>query len=117
MPNIIIRGGPTHRPYKQKLEHLSKDELHRKRKQLGAELKEGLFSKDKMEQRDCQDKDHEEKRVNDYVRWKETSVRGQTNEQKMENWGKINKEFKRRGLEGKPQCMDFIRQRKNVRYD
>ena len=41
----------------------NKDNLHHRRKYLESGLKETIFSKDKMEQRDCHDEDHENKRV------------------------------------------------------
>lgn len=108
---IIIKGGATHKPFNKPLENLSKDELHHRRKRLEGELKNTLFSKDQMNWRDCQDKDARERRVKDYMKAQ------RDNEPKMREWSNINREFKKRGIEGKPQCADFIRDRKSVKYD
>lgn len=95
-----------------------KDRLHNERRKIEADLKGTIFSKDKMDQRDCRDKDHEEKRVQDYVKWKNTrGTDGRTNAQKMERWGDINREFKQHGEEGRIHNPDQLRVKQSVKYD
>ena len=97
----------------------NRDILHNERKRLEQDLREGgIFSKDKMWQMDCQDKDHEDKRVKDYVKWKEVKGKdGKTNEQKMNRWAEINREFKNQNIEGRPHDADQLRARQPIRYD
>ena len=102
---IIVRGS------KKPLQGMSKDEMHQRRKKLDAELRPTLFSKDQMNQRDCKTKDAEEKRVRDYM--KQQVV----NEPKMKEWSEINREFKRRGEEGRLHTPDDLRNRKSTKYD
>lgn len=112
---IIIKGKTNP---KNPLEHLSKDQLHRRRKELESTMREGVFNKDQMNWRDCKSKDDEEKRVKDYDKWKVTKTStGLNNAQNMRAWSDINLEFKRRKEEGKPQCIDFVRQRKSTKYE
>jgi len=115
---IIIKGGATHRQDNRGLQDLNKDRVHNRRKLVEAELRKTVFSRDKMWQTDCHDKDQEAKRVNDYRKWQKTKTGlGKTNEQLMSEWGDLNRDFKRRGDEGKPQCIDFVRQRKTTKYE
>jgi len=116
---IIVRGSQTcNKTDNRKLDDLHKDVIHRRRKEVEGELRKTMFSKDKMWQTDCRDKSDEKKRVEDYDRWKQTKTGlGKTNEQLMSEWGNLNREFKRRNEEGKPQCLDFVRARKNVKYE
>lgn len=114
---ILIRGGPTHKPYQSGLEGKTRDELHKRRKELAIEMKDGLFDKDQMNWHDCKTPSEENKRVTDYDRWRTTKVKGKTNDERMKEWSDINREFKRRNLEGKPQCIDFVRQRKSTKYE
>lgn len=97
----------------------NKDQLHAERKRLESDLREGgMFSKDKMDQRDCQDEDHEHKRVSDYVKWQGTKGKdGMTNKQKQDKWHDINRKFKEHGEEGRLHTTDNLRERKPVRYD
>ena len=96
----------------------NKDILHHRRRYIESSLKETIFSKEKMDQRDCHDTDQENKRVADYDKWKSTKGQdGTTNEQKMTEWSNINREFKKMGLEGKPHSIDDIRKPKTVKYD
>lgn len=101
---IIVKKGKSNSWKNQK------DILHRRRKQLAGELKEGIFSKDQMMQRDCKTEADEKKRVADYDKWKKK------NEPKMREWSDINKKFKENKEEGKPQSIDAIRENK-VKYD
>ena len=115
---IIVRGGETCSPDNRKLDDRNKDWIHKRRKQVEGELRETIFNKDKMWQMDCRTKDDEEKRLSDYDRWKKTRTKlGKTNEELMAEWGTLNREMKRKGEEGKPQCLDFVRQRKSTRYE
>jgi len=115
---IIIKGKPTYRQDNRQLHDLSKDAVHKRRKLVESELRKTVFSRDKMWQTDCHDKDQEAKRVNDYRKWQKTKTGlGKTNEQLMSEWGDLNRDFKRRGDEGKPQCIDFVRQRKTTKYE
>ena len=115
---IIIKGKPTYKPDTRKLSDFNKDAIHNRRKEVEYELRKTIFSKDKMDQRDVQDKDGEERRVREYDQWKKTPTKlGKTNEQLMSEWGELNREFKRRGEEGKPMCLDFVRQRKSTKYE
>jgi len=96
-----------------------KDRLHTERKRLESDLREGgMFSREKMDQRDCQDSDHEHKRVNDYVKWQGTRGKdGMTNKQKQDKWHDINRKFKEHNLESKLHTTDDLRKRRSVRYD
>jgi len=115
---IIIKGGATHKPDNRKLDDRNKDWVHNRRRKVEQELRKTIFSKDKMWQMDCKTKDDERKRTKDYDQWKSTKTSlGQTNEKLMAEWGVLNREFKRRNEEGKPQCLDFVRGRKNVKYE
>ena len=115
---IIIKGGATHRQDNRGLQDLNKDRVHNRRKLVEAELRKTVFSKDKLQQMDCKSKDDEVKRVNDYRKWQKTRTGlGSTNDELMKEWGDLNREFKRRGDEGKAQCMDFVRQRKTTKYE
>jgi len=115
---IIIKGGPTHKSDNRRLSDLSKDRVHYRRKVVEQELRKTIFSKDKMWQMDCHDKYSENKRVADYDKWKKTKTSlGKTNEQLMSEWGSLNKEMKSKGEEGRPQCLDFVRQRKSTKYE
>lgn len=96
----------------------NKDSAHAERKRLEFELRGSIFSKDKMDQRDCKSERDEVKRVNDYVRWQKTKGRdGMTNEQKQNRWHEINRGFKQSGDEGRLHTSDDLRSRKNVKYD
>lgn len=99
------------------LERMSNDQLHNQRKQIECNLKEGIFTKDQMNQHDCRDDDQRVKRVADYDRWKQSSNNGVTKETQMAQFGEINREFKRRGEEGRVHSMDDLRNRKSVKYD
>lgn len=112
--DIIIKGKT---PQKKPLEGKTLDELHSKRKKLVEEMKDGLYTKDQMNWRDCPTEADEQKRVRDYDRWKDTKVKGTTNEQKMREWSDINKEMKRRKEEGRIHSIDDLRKRKSVKYD
>jgi len=81
-------------------------------------MKEGLFNRDEMMQHDCPDEESEDRRVEDYNKWKETRTgTGHTNETNMRMWSEINLEFKRRGVEGRPQSIDSLRRPRKVVYD
>ena len=100
------------------ISHMSKDELHHRRKFLEGGLKETIFSKDKMEQRDCHDEDHENKRVKEYNSWKQSKMTdGTTHEKAMSELSKINKTFKKLGEESRLHTMDDLRNRKAVKHD
>ena len=112
MPYIIVRNRPV------EVGHMSKDELHHRRKFLEGGLKETIFSKDKMEQRDCKDEDHENKRTKDYDLWKKQKLSdGTINENAMAEWSKINKQFKKMGEENRLHTADQLRDRKAVKHD
>lgn len=98
----------------------NRDALHAERKKLESDLRSsGMFSKDQMDQRDCQDEDHEVKRVNNFVRWKETKdSKGRTNTQKQNRWHEINRKFKEQGIEGaKLHTTDQLREKKRISYE
>jgi len=96
----------------------SKDNLHHRRKYLESGLKETIFSKDKMDQRDCHDEDHENKRVADYDKWKQSKMTdGTTHEKAMAEWHGINKKFKDMGEEGKMRNTDELRSKKTIKYN
>lgn len=118
MPYIIIKGGPTHREDNRKLSDMNVDRLHKRRLVLEETMREGLLSKDKMWQRDCKSEEDEEKRVQEYDNWKETKTKtGKTNAENMEELHEINREFKRRGKEGKPFDMDTMRATQKIKYE
>jgi len=115
---IIIKGGATCKGDNRKLDDLHKDCIHHRRKLVEQELRKTIFSKDKMWQMDVKDKDGEDKRVQDYLKWKDTKTGlGKTNDQLMKEWSDLNKCMKRKGEEGRPMCVDFVRQRKSTKYD
>ena len=112
MPYFIIKSKT------KDVSHMSKDELHHRRKFLESGLKETIFSKEKMEQRDCKDKDQENRRTADYDKWKQSKMTdGTTHEQAMSEWSKINKQFKKIGEEGRLHTVDQLRERKAVKHD
>ena len=94
-----------------------KDALHSRRKRLEGEMRDGMFNKDQMMQRDLKHPADEAKRVSDYERWRDTSVKGVANSDRMAEWCRINKEFKNHKEEGKPLTMDNVRAKSKVRYD
>lgn len=99
------------------LHTMSKDQLHERRKKMEDEMRDGLLTKDQMDMVDCKDKADEERRVNQYVNWKDKKVNGVTNEERMRDWSECNREFKRRGEEGRPHSVDDIRESKKIKYD
>jgi hypothetical protein len=111
---IIIKGSPFVKggSCSQDDWHRRKDELHRERKEHISVLSETIFSKDKMNQRDCVDETQEKKRVQDYDKWKASKKNGLTNEERMQRFGEINREFKKHGEEGNPHNIDQIREKK-----
>jgi len=115
----IVNGGRKQAAssFADQLRGLSLDELHNRRKRLAEEMKDGIFSKDQMNMLDCKDEDEEIKRLASYEKWKNTPTNGKTNEQRMREWSDINREFKRRNVEGRVHCIDDIRAKKSVRYD
>lgn len=95
-----------------------KDELHRRRKELESELRPTMFNKDQMMMRDCKSSAEEEKRVQDYDRWKATKDKtGKTNEDKLREFCDINREFKKHGEEGRKHDADDLRVSRQIRYD
>jgi len=118
MPNIIIRGGATHKKDNRKLIDLHIDKLHKRRLFLEENLRQGLLSKDKMWQKDCKSEAEEEKRVREYDKWRDTKTKtGKTNSENAEELHSINREFKRRGKEGKPFDLDVMRSTSKVKYE
>ena len=93
------------------------DQLHDRRKKREEEMKDGILSKDQMNMIDCKDATQEEQRVKDYDKWKDTPGNGVTNNQRMKEWSDINREFKKRGEEGRVHTMDDVRSGKNIKYD
>ena len=83
------------------LHTMSKDQLHERRKKMEDEMRDGLLTKDQMDMVDCKDK----------------KVNGVTNEERMRDWSECNREFKRRGEEGRPHSVDDIRESKKIKYD
>ena len=107
------------------LEHLSKDELDKRRKLHAEDLKNGLMSQGQMMRGHSGDGD-EDKQTQQYIKWKDERYRGSdgrvlTNAQRMEEYGKCNKAFKKRGEEGRVHSFDDVRtekfQKRRVRYD
>lgn len=96
----------------------NKDQAHAERKRLEGDLRQTVFSKDKMWQMDCRSEGDERRRVQDYDKWKATKGKdGMTNAQKMERLTNINLKFKEAGLEGRSHDMDQVRSRKKIIYD
>ena len=118
--HIIVKGSPFVKGNKISSENWSKDKdrLHYRRKELEGDLKQTIFSKDKMWCMDCQSDKEENKRAEDYITWKETKDKiGQTNEQKMAEWAGINRKFKEHNEESKPHDADELRKKENVKYN
>jgi len=117
---IIVKGSPfVHgKTSSSQKWNYRKDILHRERKELENNLKETIFTKDQMNQVDCHNEQEENKRTQDYIKWKETKDNfNLTNEQKMARFHEINKEFKQHNEEGKSFDTDMLRQSKNIKYD
>lgn len=95
----------------------SNDTLHDRRKSLESDMKDGLLSRDQMNMLDCKDENQENARVEQYDRWKDTSVKGVSNQDRMTEWGNLNREMKRRGEEGNVHTIDQIRDNKKIQYD
>lgn len=117
--HIIIKGSPFVRGNRNDDSwQRQKDILHRRRKELEGDLKQTIFSKDKMMANDCHTETEEEQRANEYDKWKRTKdVSGKSNEGKLKEWLEINREFKKHNEEGKPISADDLRQKKEVKYN
>lgn len=116
MPAIIIKGSRFVGGGGSDTWSRQKDELHRKRKEHAEILGESIFSKDKMDMRDCHSDTDEARRTQEYDKWKATEVKGMTNEQRMKAWSDLNRKFKERGEEGLLHSPDDIRNGK-VKYN
>lgn len=118
MSYVIIKGGPTHKKDNRKLSDMDIDRLHKRRLFLEETMRHGIFTKDQMQAFDCKTEQEEEKRTQDYIKWKERkTATGNTNESNMEEWHEINREFKRRGKEGRQFDIDAIRTKPKVKYE
>ena len=88
-----------------------KDCLHRRRKELGKQIKEGILSKSEMN-RGNEGEPEFDKKVQNYDKWKKEK------EPLMKDWGKINREFKKHGEESRPHSIDNLRpEGKKLVYD
>lgn len=119
MANIIIHGSRYVKGgYKNnEWNPQRKDFLHKRRKELESDLKQTIFSRDKMNMRDCKTEADEEKRTAEYDAWRTYKDKtGKTNEDKMREWSEVNREFKKYGEEGRRHDVDQIRDNK-VKYD
>ena len=115
---IIVKGGKTCEGDNRKLSDMDLDRLHKRRLLIEENMRDGLLSKDAMNQRDCKTEHEEDKRVQEYIKWKESKTKtGKTNEENMEELHEINREFKRRGKEGKMFDMDIMRKTEKVKYE
>ena len=110
----IITGSKTNT---SDLHTMSIDQLHTKRKKGEEEMRDGLLTKDQMNMLDCKDEDQEVKRVQQYDKWKDKKVKGVSNQDRMREWGNINREFKKRGEEGRTHSMEDIRSNEKIKYD
>jgi len=119
MANIIIRGSRFVRgDSRSDTWSRRKDELYRRRKEIESDLKQTIFSKDKMDMRDCHGEHDEAKRTAEYDAWKaQKDSKGISNEKKMSDWSEINREFKRNEEEGRVHSIDNLRNTKSVKYD
>lgn len=99
---------------REKSFHHRKDGLHRRRKELVGQIKDGLLSKSEMNKGNEGEPEFD-KRVSDYDKWKKKK------EPLMREWSDVNKTFKKHGEEGKPLSIDFIREElstgKKVKYE
>lgn len=102
MANVIIR--------KRSSWSREKDCLHKRRKQLSENLKRGMFSKTEMN-RGEEGQPEFRKRVQDYDKWRDY------NKSRTEEWHRINRQFKKRGEEGRPHSLDDLRSDGKERYD
>ena len=119
MVGIVIKGSRyvKGKSLEDSWQH-KKDQLHQERKNLEQDLRQTIFSRDKMNAHDCQTETEENRRVKEYDRWKQTKdSSGRTNEEKMRKWNEINREFKKHGEEGRLHSTDDLRQNKEVKYD
>ena len=107
------------------IDKMNKDSVHRLRKLHAEDLKSGLMSEGQMMRGHSGD-GNEDKQTERYINWKDTPYKGSdgrvlTNTQRMEEWGKANKSFKKRGEEGRVHNFDNVRseqfQKRRVRYD
>ena len=118
MANIIIKGSPFVGGSRQDESwKRRKDEAHRRRKELEAELRPTMFDRDQMMMRDCRTEADEHKRVYDYDAWKaHRDKTGKTNEDKLREWNQLNREFKKHGEEGRPHNSDDLRSSRQIKY-
>lgn len=86
-----------------------KDYLHKRRLELGEKIKEGIMTKSEMNRGEEGQPDFDEKVVQ-YDKWKRAK------EPLMNEWSKINKEFKQHGEECRPHSIDDIREGK-LKFD
>lgn len=86
-----------------------KDKLHQERKELASKMQEGMMSTSQMKKGTDGIMTHAEQ-VAKYDRWKKV------NEKNMKKWGDINKEFKKRGEEGRVHTLDDLRDNK-MKFD
>ncbi len=95
MANIIINR-------KSRSWNRQKDSLHRRRKVLAEEIKEGIMSKSEMN-RGTEGEPEFDAKVTRYDKWKGV------NEPKMKEFSEINREFKKQGEEGRKHSIDNLR--------
>ncbi len=88
-----------------------KDQLHKERKEIIEKMRPGMFSQEKMNCRDCKDEHDENKRLNDYEKWKSK------NGKNMERFHEINRTFKQNRDEGLPHSLNDIRPGGKMKYD
>ncbi len=116
MPYIIVKGSLHKEPPRDWQQR--KDFLHKRRKEIEADLRSTIFTKDQMNMVDCKDEASEERRVVDYDGWKMTKDKiGKTNEDKLREFNEINREFKKHGEEGRVHSSDDLRNNKPIKYD
>lgn len=87
-----------------------KDELHKRRRELAEEMKDGIMSISQMKRGTDGIMSHREQ-VEKYDKWKEV------NQKRMSEWSEINREFKKHGEEGRVHTIDDIRPEGKLRFD
>jgi len=104
---IIVKGSLHKEPPREWQSR--KDFLHKRRKRLAEQIKEGIMSKSEMNRGEEGEPDFDNK-VARYDKWKKNK------EPLMKEFSEINREFKKQGEEGRPHSIDDIREGK-LKFD
>lgn len=111
MPYIIIKGSPYVRGNsKNDNWNRRKDFLHKRRLKLSERIKDGIMSKSEMNKGEEGEPEFD-KRVSKYSQW--ITQR----DKDIQEWHKINREFKEHKEEGRPHSLDDLRREGKFKTD